>query len=416
MKLSLRCILESIACVAIAGYPFLASTTALMGVGNTLPSLIMRTILIVLCLIPLLRLRKPAKPSWGDTITALYLSFWLIYFLRLYHSTLLDGERLPRPDSYYWIWAVGACFVPFLAISTRSLELNFRRMFVCIYMLTAAACIFASSQASTTVLRNGIEMTRDRVQLEALNPISLGHLGATAVLLALYQIFILPSTRRRLIWLSSSIFLISFGAYLIFMSGSRGPLLALIIGMLVLIITQPVKKMIKISFSFLTMTVLILPRLLEIANNTSISSLYRFRAALTGEDDGSQGRLSSYESALEVFSNSAFIGGGLVEPQTQTYPHNFILEALMSTGIVGGIPLILAATACLVLSILLPLRDKAMAWLGLLHIQAFVGAMFTGAVYNITLYWTTAALIASVMSVEHVRKNGFKLLRVAQSE
>jgi O-antigen ligase len=125
--------------------------------------------------------------------------------------------------------------------------------------------------------------------------------------------------------------------------------------------------------------------------------LSRFSTISTGlsADNATLGRIIAFQGAFDQFLSSPLWGSSIEEKITGFYPHNVILEALMATGIVGGLPFIAFTLWALVCAWRLARNASRHLWIGILAAQYFFGSMLSGSIYTSNTMWVLAALVLS---------------------
>jgi O-antigen ligase len=91
------------------------------------------------------------------------------------------------------------------------------------------------------------------------------------------------------------------------------------------------------------------------------------------------------QGALQQFEGSPWLGSSFVELAQRIYPHNILVEILMTNGIVGFV--LLAVLLVFVVKALLRLLQTPFAWLGLLCLQYLTASMSSGSLYFDATFW-----------------------------
>jgi O-antigen ligase len=207
------------------------------------------------------------------------------------------------------------------------------------------------------------------------NPITYGHAAVTTMIAAisLYR----PKLKiTKLLILAAGV---ASASFLLFLSGSRGPIIALVSCLMVLVVFQR---------HYRRLLLLLIPVFaLVIFNIDSLEIANRFMSI--GSDSSSLERLGAQLRAIEQFINNPFFGSAYVELQSGTYPHNLIVEAAMSTGIIGLLLFV-------VLSFLSSWRVFVMLRSGyvllpLLVLQYQLAAFFSGSLFLSNSLWMSFA-------------------------
>ncbi|HWP00111.1 MAG TPA: O-antigen ligase family protein [Methylococcus sp.] len=238
-----------------------------------------------------------------------------------------------------------------------------------------------------------------RLHLDALNPISVGHLGVSLVLLAIwpYLLSIKPSWGRKQIMNVGAGLL---GLYLLVASASRGPIVALVATLFFYLVAQDVKRYWKAIFAA-TLVLLVGNRMVIFFEETgNYHPLARIESSLSGKDDAVLGRQTAYKGAIDQFLQSPILGESLEERVTGFYPHNVILESFMATGLVGGLSFSFLILYGVCISFRLVKAKSEHGWISLIFMQYLIAAQFSGALYLSTTLWT----FLSINIVLHSRR------------
>lgn len=308
---------------------------------------------------------------------------------------------------HYWTWAAGASFLPMMAIFFSFNMIDFRRLFKFFFIFTMATLLLAVPNMTTEIVRDDVVVGGGRLQLESLNPISLGRLAACVVVLAVW--FVVSNERynqSRFYWLIS-IILIPFGVTIVIYTGSRGPLVSLVACLVLFIAASRAALSIKIILVLLFVAVIFLILTPFLDASLIYRALLRFTAAIGEGDMSTMSRLSSYQGAIEVFKDNPFWGGALEDPNTNFYPHNLFLEALMSTGIFGFAFVLCSMLSGIYASFVLLRKRSQSSWVGLLFVVFLTQANFSGSIYNSSELWVMLALTALGLKSKRVKDSDF---------
>jgi O-antigen ligase len=386
------------------GFPLLVSILALFSINSTSYSIALRAIILGLSLWLLFKLLIDNKVKITKGIFWVPLTiFWIAYLIRLYIDTLINPSyALSRAVEEYWIWAVGACLIPMLGLLTYSRsDYVIKLDKICFFFVLVASCLTLVS-GSTEYVKDDVVHDIGRLNLSSLNPISVGHLGGTLALLSVW--FLL--SKESLAWaiklvLVSSIIL---GFYLILTSGSRGPLISVIISLIIYIALSGKSGYFRIIFAISFVTLLFYYLTLYIDSSGAYSILKRIESTFSGNDASFLGRQTSFSGAVEQFLDSPIFGDSIEEKITEFYPHNVILEAFMATGLLGGLAFLWFMAMAFRASMNIMKMNVANAWIAIIFLQYFVGAQFSGAIYISTIMWTFASLVFVASRFSHFHK------------
>ncbi|MGH1519229.1 O-antigen ligase family protein [Chryseobacterium sp. JK1] len=217
--------------------------------------------------------------------------------------------------------------------------------------------------------------------------ISVGHYGLSLLILSIFSYFQSPQK-----WLKP--FLGSLiGAFTIFSSSARSPILAaFIILLIVLMYINKLKYWIILIFFTLLFIVSI-----YILKQTSVSDfefINRMYVAIF-ETDGS-GRSYYLLKGWDVFKNNILFGGRILF-EDGMYPHNVFIEVLMSMGIVGFILFFLYFKDILKFKIKYTIQKIYYLPYFLFFIQYFVLVLTSYSIFANMEFWSFTAIIISII-------------------
>lgn len=396
--------------LSVAGYPLVASFSSITGLENRALSIAMRSVLVFASLACLFHVRYLSISRLGDLGAMCAIGFWLGYLMRMIYASVLDGEDLQGKGSDLWIWAIGASLVPMLSTAVSAAEQNWPTIHKAVFVST----MFVLAMAGMSILSRGGASFNGRFGLDSLNPISLGHIAASALLISLYQgkepIF--PSQRYFEIGVRS--FGIVAGGLLLFLSGSRGPLVAFGVATALLLITRSLKQNIRILGFVSIVAFLFFQKITEVVAEFGATATYRIVNMAAAADAASESRLETFRGAWSQFLESPVLGSSLLEKTSNFYPHNVVLEGYMSTGLVGG-TLLLAA---LIIGVTLSVRAQKfpeIGWIGLLFMQYAVGSMFSGSIYSSSTFWVCLGALCSGYGLARSKQSALKRLSLSHA-
>jgi O-Antigen ligase len=383
-------------CLNLSGYPLIAGLSQSINVLNTPLSLTLRIFIIVISVFFILYSVFFVRVESNKILIYFLIIFWVGYVLRLFHATLVASDPLFFEPAYYWMWAIGGCMLPMFAAASMDKSLvDWSRAFRWVYRTSLLAGALAFMLASQTVnsQTEGVVET-GRAQLAALNPISLGHLGTTVLLLSFWS---LTHARRTMSFQKlAAVVGLALGGYLLVISNSRGPIFAAVFGLVFLVLAFRGRRKLFMVFALLGTSmcfIFVAKYLEEVHNFTTYSRLFgqEFFQEVNVVD-----RFDRFSSAFSDFIRSPVIGFGLEPSSGTAYPHNVFIEAFLNVGFLLGGVLVFSVGALLVKSISLCRSGSEAGWLSLLFVQHVSASMFSGALYAATYFWFVIGLMISV--------------------
>lgn len=307
---------NAIVALALVGYPLIASISQFTGYGSSELNIAYRMFVVLLCTIMI---------AWSIMrgnyrIDGLVAVFFACYSIRL----LADWSYGIFPDLEDHItFFVAAVFIPTLAMGgARSWfdEQLLAKMALVIGLVASALIAYllltGAIGASADIGQEG------RAQLDFLNPISIGYHGlftAAAAVVVLVRF-------RTSAWFVPCVAAIILGAYLLIASGSRGPFVALLVG---LVITGSANRHANATYVGAAMIVAGAVAYFGLPEGV----LNRFRDI--SSDLSALERLYAIQLSLDAMIDHPLVGYAYIEPVTGIYPHNLLLEAGLAMGLVG---------------------------------------------------------------------------------
>lgn len=312
-------------------------------------------------------------------ITAPYILFfyifYLIYLIHLMSDVLLIPTLLQMSPMKYVFYAVGVVLIPTIAFLRFPENKEIEKAITIIYIVSLMICVLALIENYQTEV-NGFKRLAG---FSEFHPISLGHIAVTNIILSLY----LPKTKFVKLMMPS----ILLSLTVLILSNSRGPWISLIVTITVLLginksklfaIGNKYLSHIIFLTLFIISVILIWPRTLERIDYTI--------------NMGDQ-RLYLWKDSILQFLQHPISGNHIELLNYKTYSHNLFVEALMVTGVVGF--------SCLVFFIIKTFKSLVAILqlsaphqiLGLLYVQYFIGAMFSGSIITNYIFWYFSFLI-----------------------
>jgi len=393
--LSGRWAIPGIFALLVFGYPFVAFWDPIIGgVGNRLLSVLMRGALLLLSLHVLWTVGIKKRRLCNGWYLTFFLAFWGLYIIRMLLDVVYVPQQLGRPGYEYFLFGLGGALIPALALHVKLETRHLNRAFLWMLGIASVACI-GNLLALREVIASG-DVTR--IEHETLNPISLGHLGASLTILASYGI-LRPDVLDR--WQGRLLLPVFFGIGLVCvgLGTSRGPMLALACAFIALLLVRAERKKKKLGRIIVLALLVVGAGLGAVWHFGDIVNAFvlRFQGAQQLTDNSSVARIEMWSRAWGQFVNNPVLGDALVERERLQYPHNLVIESFMATGIFGGILCLVLLVQASVSSLRLLRQRPAVAWVALLAIQHMVGAMFSGGIWGQGSMWgMMAATVALV--------------------
>jgi len=108
------------------------------------------------------------------------------------------------------------------------------------------------------------------------------------------------------------------------------------------------------------------------------------------------GRIFIYQATIEQFFGNPILGNGLYCRAVASYPHNFILEAYMTTGVFGGTAFMIYFSTCVSRAIKIIRYFPNYSWVSLLFLHYAVYCQFSSGIITNHYFWYSSAMVIAV--------------------
>lgn len=309
-----------------------------------------------------------------------FIFFWLLLLVRIYFDLEIQTDyHIPQPyKTRVWLFAVAICFIPMLSVIKSINVINYNICIKYIYIVSSIILIisFFTSMKGTS--------SYDRIDAnKALDSISFGLIGITTSILSIYYLSSKSNHSRinKIIYF----FTLILGLYIALRTGSRGPILALLI---VLIFWFSFKSK-RNSKSIINLTTILF--ILFISFNFIIYVISfispitskRIIDGINGDDLSISYRQDSYLWFIQNIKQSPIYGSHFARLENGEYPgyaHNIFLDILLGFGILGLI-LFISVSFKSIKNTIKSIRENNNEWIGLLFILYFILSLSSGAYY-----------------------------------
>jgi O-antigen ligase len=361
--------------LSLFSYPAIALMTSIFDMDSRIAAVPLRIVVFVVSLYVIAGTYQDGrwlrKNYW-------VMAFALLYLARLLYDWLIaDVPKVTEALTFYLV----ACLVPCIASGMAGIiALGEKRAAWQLALAGGAICGLA---VLMSLLGLGAARTYDpwstggRLSFEALNPITLGHIGASTL------IALLSLTRTRMP-MANFVVLIALAAIAVWTmlaAGSRGPIISLACAGLVYAAMTA-------RFGWILVIIGAVVAMVLFGEN---SLLTRFEGATS--DESALIRLAIQGNAVIQFLGSPILGSAYTELESLEYPHNLFIETAMAMGLVG-----------LLLLFIVLFRSARIAWrslkegrtlIPLLFVQSFIGLQFSGSIWGATGLYLTVMVLGS---------------------
>tara|TARA_B110000879_G_C11150612_1_gene504409 strand:- start:1230 stop:2198 length:969 start_codon:yes stop_codon:yes gene_type:complete len=277
-----------------------------------------------------------------------------------------------------WIFAVLLCFIPMISLvkSIKVIDFDF-----CLKYIYRVFFIILVISYLTSVRDAPLEERIDGNL--ALNTISYGLVACSASIISIY---LLINKNNNLLKKIIYVFSFVLGIYVAIRSGSKGPILGLI---LIFFLWYAFKLQSKtvgyFLFGGLLFILFVLKAfLIQIIGLFSPVLAFRFLEALSGNDMSSIQRQESYLWFYNEIIESPVIGSQFARLQNGEFPgyaHNIFLDIMLGSGIIGLVVFLYVISK--LLGILhFNINNKKTFWIALIMMQSLMLSLTSGAYYQ----------------------------------
>jgi O-antigen ligase len=393
-RLTIRMFALLFAC-QLFGFPLASVIPVFAGVDSKPISITYRVLIVSLTMVFVLRaLRQGWALLKGPFATAALILAVLLLGRIAWDATMVSIP-LDMPWADEWKYLFGVTVFPLMAFVVVPDAEGFealRKAGVWIGSIT----FFFVIAAVVYTLRSATSLG-GRLQTDILNPISLAHMALSCLILVNARAIAGIRRKSRSVGLLLGRWLMTLLCILaVIASISKGPILALfvIIGLAMLFrgrMDRSGRGLFTRLFFLVFAVSLGLGLLLLLDTYTPIQVVSRFQNA--GSDASTSTRLDLIEGALAQFEESPWVGSSFVEYSSRFYPHNVIVEAMMTNGVLGLMAITTMLFGCCYSVGRILWNFPRERWIALLFVQYFIDSMFSGSLYFDATTWATTLMV-----------------------
>lgn len=184
------------------------------------------------------------------------------------------------------------------------------------------------------------------------------------------------------------------GVSLLLLGSSRGPLAGFILCTLLLLLKNIRKGTFEVIFLKIvgiTICIFVFISLFNLFSGEINLGTYTRLTSMIDSGVSGEERIHTWSAAWSQFVSSPIYGDKIVENYSYTYPHNLVLEVLMSVGLIGFIPFIMASYIAFRRSIYQLKYGSPLV--ALLFFYMLIGVMVSGGIITSPDFWMTFILI-----------------------
>lgn len=227
-----------------------------------------------------------------------------------------------------------------------------------------------------------------RVYIYAEGPIVLGRIAGLVVLVTTF--FLVAGRNRVGVLRLLNLVVMGQSIFLLVSTGSRGPLVSLIIALFYWFFSLLTRRGLKtrVCYAVGIITVILVPLLLWLMRNSFPSQYFSYSAFSRTHPDI---RMNLIRTSLGLYAESPIIGlgTGTLASTSIVYPHNLLVEVLVENGPIGLICLLtmVVPVGCRTLREIRMRPDSDMSLCSMLFLYVLLNSMISGHIGDNSLLW-----------------------------
>jgi O-Antigen ligase len=386
--------------IILTGYPIISFLPDFYGVDTRIITVPFRVFALVLSILAFFMGVNNKREFKKTVLPRLLILFYIIYLLKIFYNLAFGPEiKYALSKEEYIFWSFGVCFIPILSVEfiNKIDFINVARKMIYILFAVMVISIFNNKEA----LKSTIETRLDANS--ALNSITYGHLGVTLCLLSVY---FLGLSKNKLFYILSFV----LGTYVMLISGSRSPIVALVLCLVFMALVRRNKWVIGILITLGIVIVTSFTIFIGFIKKINPIIVERITALVTDKEQSQRNKL--FNDAIDDFLQSPVIGKHFLLSHgvgEGFYPHNLLVEAFMALGLIGGCFFLYLVFAALRVCIGFLKKNFSFSWVSLLFIQAFILGLASGAFWGSQAFWILMMLLFSIYDRQKILQRKIRL-------
>ena len=393
-------LLEAMLLIAsFAGYAIVSVLPVFMKVDSRVFTEPFRYLVVALTVFVLFKIREDSFRPGVNIFLVLFAGLWYLLFLRMlwhffYPVYLADDKTLYELLQF----SAGGTFLPALAILLRGKAEACSVAGRVLAIILPISCLLVLYCAFFVVPQ---EEAYIRLSIPALNPISVGNLGVTTLVIAVWRH--VPQSSNpgfKILSIFWKILSALLGLVLLGLSASKGPIVAMLVVIIVAVLgKRDIGAKLKMTFRAVAVVAATVLILVAVEQETHYKPLLRISEALNPDQASEQeARGSLIVSSLKEFVENPLLGSAIVERETGEYPHNIIVEGFLVAGVLGGVLCIAIIGFASVAAWRIVVSGGEYAWVGLFFVQRLISVQLSGSLYTASEFWASAGLVMALAS------------------
>ena len=339
-----------------------------------------RALMLLLALMLIVSNPIKTKTIKYNRAVNVFLAFFIIYFLRIIIDLFFRDVYVHPIWRQTTIQLILFSVLPSMWATIRCAQYvdydRLNKWLICCSVVTLILLLFNQSQG-TLLLVGDEESTRMKANV-AMDSLSLGYTGCTLFFISLVWFLY---HKNKFVW-NSLLIVMMGGAFIIMIrAASRGPLIAFVVMLLMVLYSSKKNKSLAAIISILAITIIWLNIDVILYYIGELSPIMGQLMSATAYEGDSSGRNLLYANAIDVFLRNPIFGEKFVL-DIGFYSHNSLLDVLMALGLVGGLVWLYLMIKDLLVTSYHFLHHSSLMIIGLLSVNEIVKNLFSGTIYT----------------------------------
>lgn len=243
------------------------------------------------------------------------------------------------------------------------------------------------------------QVINERMSIEGeLNSLNIAYFSGSLMVITLYLSSRIYGFKKKIFFLIGT----AISIYGILIAGSRGPLFFTILTCLIYLGFGNYSKRFKFLL-YVSVLFLVLLFVFDYTIYTDLISIYAphfgDRLVDTIENNNISGREDFYARGLSQFNKNIYFGDYFALTSgtyAGSYPHNILIESLMTIGLFGSIPLFGLFFICFKRAFKIIKQNQIHSWIALIFIFYFLKGLSSWNLYGSDLLWISMFILLSI--------------------
>jgi len=281
-------------------------------------------------------------------------------------------------------------------------KINFKKLYFVLSFLISLALIISYKDIANRLIDSAGGRYSANIGLDT---IAYGHLGITLFLLG----FTFLINKSNLIIKIVSYTIMFLGIVSAGLANSRSPIVALMACILFYIFMTKNYKLFSIVLAIVVLIIFNFSKIDSFfqAYGSNVVGRIIFTLNNSGTTDVTSHRGEIYNQGLKIFINNPIFGNSFLLQEGSfkgSYVHNFIIESLMSLGLIGGLLFVTFLFSTVRNAYKLAKTNKKYLFISLIFIQYLIYSMFSRSILSLPLFWLSLFLVNNLYIFEKNKK------------